>query len=98
MRENKKKEKTPLAESDPRFDKSLEEFAKLVAEELDEERRGVLEPFEAYTQRIKSKIHADLDQFRSRFSKGYYLLLEELKKDTPSKKEDDTPGPNDIKP
>lgn len=95
MKEAKKREKsfpTEGSEEDKLYEKSLDDFAKLLAEE--EERKEVLEPFEAYSKRIKTRIHSNLEQFRTRFAKGYHVLLEELSKEKP----DQGPGPTDIRP
>ena len=73
----KRKEQPPQEEQE--LEKALDEFAKLVAEEGEVSLQRELEPFEHYSQRIKAKIHGNVDQFRSRFTKGYRVLLEELR-------------------
>jgi len=84
MKGKHKKEKT--TEDEQTYEKSLDEFARLMAEGMDNERRGAIEPFEVYSERVKARIHADLDQFRNRFAKGYQALLEELSHEDSLKK------------
>jgi iron-sulfur cluster repair protein YtfE (RIC family) len=50
-------------------------------EEAKEHHRSELEPFELYAAKIRSKVHANVDEFRTRFAKGYHVLLEELGKE-----------------
>lgn len=77
MNSMKRKGQPPQEEQE--LEKALDEFAKLVAEEEEGSPHRDFEPLEQYSHRIKAKIHANMDQFRSRFTKGYRVLLEELK-------------------
>lgn len=75
----KKKEKPSLTdEEEAEREKCLEMLATAFAEDLFAKQKMALEPFEAYLQKIKLSLYADADQFRTRFSRGYRILLEEL--------------------
>jgi hypothetical protein len=79
------------------FERSIDELVLAIVEGLREHHRSDVEPFEVYTQRIRAKIHSNANLFRSRFSRGYHTLLEELKKDN-SKYKGPLNGGNTIKP
>lgn len=79
MKSRKKKDKSSVMDSHTEaFDSIVDELAEAVMEELNEKHSNALEPFEQYAQNVRSKLHGDLDAFRSRFVRGYHSLLEEL--------------------
>lgn len=59
-------------------DRSIEEAADMVLESLQEGYQTEWEPFEGYTHKLRSHIHADQQAFRQKFAKGYESLLEML--------------------
>ena len=83
-------------ESDEAYEKAIDELANLVSEEMRGHPQNSLEPFDAYVARIKAKVHADMDKFRQRFSKGYHALIKEIEKEHPGHK--GPPGPGAIRP
>lgn len=78
MKSRKKKEKTAVAEQETSFESVVDGLAEAVVEELKDEHVNELDPFEHYAQKIRGKIHTDLNIFRSRFVKGYNALMEEI--------------------
>lgn len=78
---HKKKTKNLVENEDEVFERSIDELAEAIAEESRESYTNKLEPFEVYAERVRMKIHENFNQFRKRFSRGYRLLLEEIKKD-----------------
>lgn len=85
MREEKKKNKIIVAEvANADYDKCIEELAQALAEGMRVQRTTSLEPFEVYAERVKAKILGDMNKFRTRFTKGYQVLLEELAKNSQS--------------
>lgn len=96
MKESKKKVKvTTKTLAD--FDKCIEDLAEVIIEDAKEHHYSELEPFESYAAKVRTKIHANMEQFRDRFAKGYKILLEELEKNSPSQKES-PPDDKSIKP
>lgn len=78
---HKKKTKNLFEHDDEVFERSIDELAEAIAEESRESYTNKLEPFEVYAERARMKLHENFNQFRRRFSRGYRLLLEEIKKD-----------------
>ncbi len=76
----KKKKPKAIQESPEMLDKAAEDFAEVVVNSFRENYHSEMEPFEAYAARIKAKIYDDITEFRSRFAKGYHVLLDELGK------------------
>jgi len=96
MSTQRKKDKgSPTLSRDEKLDDSIKEFADLVVESLKEGYRNDLEPFEVYAQKIRSHIHANAEEFRTRFSRGYHVLLDELKRECGDSSSKDK---NSIKP
>lgn len=85
----------PRNKKDDHFEKCIEEFAEVIVEDSKEQYRSDLEPFELYAARVKSKVHANMEEFRSRFAKGYHILLDELQKES---KKEEPPKPGSIRP
>jgi hypothetical protein len=83
-------------ESEEMYEKAINDLANLVSEEMRGHPSMSMEPFDAYAARIKAKIHADMNEFRTRFSRGYHALIKELEKEHPKHKE--PPGPGAIRP
>lgn len=80
MKNRRKKEKSlPGAKLEENFGSVVEELTEAVTEEMDHAKEGeTMEPFEQYAQKVRSRMHADFNAFRSRFVKGYNALLGEL--------------------
>jgi hypothetical protein len=68
------------SEFDTKYEKSVEEMADAVIDSLKVDYQSDLEPFERYAERVKAKIHSNVDNFRGRLSKGYKAILEEIEK------------------
>jgi hypothetical protein len=60
------------------FDKSVDKLADSILEEVKEGYDSQLESFDNYAEKTRNEIHANMDQFRNRFLKGYEILLDEL--------------------
>ena len=75
-----KKTKIKLEEADSDYDAAINELANIVVDNIHEEYRNDLEPFEVYAQKVRSQLHANIGEFRSRFVNGYRVLIEELRK------------------
>lgn len=94
MKENRRKGKFPVEDVQEDYEKCIQELAEIVSEGLKDQHTTSLEPFDIYADRVRSKIHANMDTFKSRFVKGYEVLLEELNKEIPnSEKGTDTIRP-----
>jgi hypothetical protein len=86
MREEKRKTKVAVdMEVEADYEKSIQEFADAMIEEHRDQKTSDFEPFEAYAEKVKAKFYSDADQFRSRFARGYSVLLEELEKELAEK-------------
>jgi len=66
-------------------DVSMQDVANLALETLVESYKTDGEPFEVYAQKLKSHIHTDPEVFRHRFTQGYEMMMDILRK--PEKKE-----------
>lgn len=66
--------------STPSEEKMIEEIADLVIESLKPNYHQNLESFEAYAERVRTRIHLDIAHFRERFRHGYQVLVEELER------------------
>lgn len=69
----KGKKKTSVATQ-----RAIDDLVDAVVESLRVEYHGQLEPVEAYTQRVRERLHADVMRFRQRFHHGYEVLQAEL--------------------
>lgn len=78
MKNNKKKDKPLISKSDENFASVIDELTEAMTEDLGNEKNETLEPFEQYAQKVRGRMHADFNAFRSRFVKGYNALLEEI--------------------
>lgn len=77
----KKKIKASLEDADDAMrEKCIDDLAISIAEELHARQQLPLEPFEAYLQKIRLSLYADQELFRTRFARGYRVLLEELER------------------
>lgn len=76
MDEKKKKgkEKQKLADGDP----VMYEFSDFVLESLEQISMGDLETIDNYAARLRAHVHSDPKIFRSRFLKGYDVLLDTI--------------------
>lgn len=96
MKEGKKKGKAGIKEKEEgEYEKCIEELADVIVEGMHGEHHSEFEPLEIYVAKVKAKVHANMDEFRSRFSKGYHVLLEELQKQSP---QENKPKPGSIRP
>jgi hypothetical protein len=83
MRGSRRKGKASLVDEEEAMrEKAIEVLASAIVEDLDERQRLPLEPFEAYQQKIKFSLYADLDLFCTRFARGYRVLMEELERES----------------
>ena len=89
--------KTSEDEEDPLYTQAVNVFTEAVVENLEEEHKMTIEPFEAYAQKIRSKVHSNLNEFRTRFNRGYHVLIDEIAKEQ-KKPSDEDPGKRIIKP
>lgn len=82
MREHKYSEEEPSerSRSKEQEEAAIEEIADLVLESLAEDYKTEGEPFEVYAQKLKSHIHTDSEVFKHRFTQGYELMMEILRK------------------
>lgn len=79
MKNRKKKEKISTdAKLEKNFANVIEGLTEALTEELSNENIKSMEPFEQYAQKVRGRMHADFNTFRSRFVKGYNALLEEI--------------------
>lgn len=46
---------------------------------VEDEYKSEAEPFERYTKKVRLQLYQDLNNYASRFVKGYQILLKELK-------------------
>ncbi|MDP1834862.1 MAG: hypothetical protein Q8K75_02940 [Chlamydiales bacterium] len=60
------------------IEKSIEEFADVTVELLRGDYHSSLEPFEAYSARIKLELVNQMETYQERLLKGYEVLLREL--------------------
>lgn len=61
-------------------EESFKYLADAVTESLKEGCKSEMESFEVYTQKMRSHLHSDPQAFRTRFLRGYQVLLDELAK------------------
>ena len=93
----KKKIPTSVAEADVEFKKSVDALTEVIIEDLKEEYHNDLEPFDAYAQRVRAQVHANMEDFRDRFLEGYEVLLQELvSQQVKSEPVQDKPPPGTI--
>lgn len=79
MKGHKKKDKSSEdAKFESNFANEIDELTEAMTEELDREKCEASDPFEHYVQKVRGKMHSDFELFRSRFVKGYNVLLEEI--------------------
>lgn len=82
MKRHKDSENVPLADqSDEILENVFSDLLSAIAEEEKESIAHETEAFDNYVQRVRSKSHLDFPLFQNRFTKGYQVLLEELKKE-----------------
>ncbi len=81
MSGSKKKGKASIVDEEEAMrEKSLETLAAAFAEDLYARQQMPLEPFEAYLQKVKLSLYSNFDLFRTRFSRGYRVILDELER------------------
>lgn len=97
MAEQKKKIPVSIAEADVEFKQSVDALTEVLIEELKGDYRTDLEPFDAYAQRVRAQVHANMQDFRDRFLEGYEVLLQELvSQQTKAESIQDKPPPGTI--
>ena len=78
---SKKRTKAPLEDVDEVMrEKYIDNLASALAEDLYARQQLPMEPLEAYLQKIRLSLYADQEHFRTRFARGYRVLLEELER------------------
>jgi hypothetical protein len=83
MSGSKKKGKASVADEEEAIrEKCLETLATAFAEDLYARQQMPLEPFEAYLQKVKLSLYTNFELFRTRFSRGYRVILDELEKES----------------
>ncbi|MBA3816560.1 MAG: hypothetical protein H0X29_08595 [Parachlamydiaceae bacterium] len=81
MKNRKKNDITIDPEHEENYASMIEDLAEAVTEEIDHEKNEAIEPFEQYVLKVRGRMHTDIKAFRSRFAKGYSVLLDELVRD-----------------
>lgn len=61
------------------FQRSVSDLTEAFVEDMEEMMLKDLEPYEAYANHIRHQVCGNLEQFRSRFTRGYQALLNEMK-------------------
>ena len=80
MKNHKSKGKSSVVEHDEiEFDEDCKVLIEALVEAEKEALAEQVDPFENYVQRVHSKLCLEEDIFRTRFTKGYHTLIEELK-------------------
>lgn len=77
---SKGKIKHKIPEAEPESDQAIDELVDMILENVHDEYHNDLEPFEIYAQKVRSQLHSNIVEFRSRFVKGYKVLIDELQK------------------
>lgn len=95
MSENKKQKSMQIAQSDVDFEKSVDQLTDAILEDLKAGYKSELEPFEAYSARVRAQIHENMDDFRDRFLQGYEILIQEIAKQYEKSSVKDTRVPPD---
>lgn len=68
-------------------ERAMDDLTDLVVESFQPDHRQTLEPFEVYASRVRARVHSDIARFRKRFHHGYRVLLDELARQHPKKRE-----------
>ena len=61
------------------YDESINDLTELVLQGIEEEYYSEFEPLAVYTNRLRARIHSEVNDYRGRCARGYLVLLEELK-------------------
>lgn len=69
--------KKPINEE---VEKAIDSFIETYIESLRDTYNNPLEPFEAYSNRMRAEIYRDANEFKERFTRGFYILMEQLQK------------------
>lgn len=79
------------------FKGAVDELVDTIVDDLEEGYQSDLESFDVHSQRIRKEIHANMEEFRTHFLKGYDVLLEELTQQYGgAKTTEEKPPPNAI--
>lgn len=78
MKDEHRKGPTHPMKHDESLDKVFDTLAEALHEDEMNRVSSNLESFDSYVERMHARIYRDLSLFRSRFSNGYRVLLEEL--------------------
>ena len=57
------------------------DLAEAIVESLKDQPPDDLDPLEGYVLKVRTKVHTNLSIFRTRFLRGYKVLIEEVSKD-----------------
>lgn len=57
------------------------DLAEAIVESLKDQPSGDLDPVEGYVLKVRTKVHTNLNIFRTRFLRGYKVLIEEVARD-----------------
>jgi hypothetical protein len=62
------------------FIEAIDRLADIIIEGARDEYQSELEPFDAYSAKLRLQIRDNMSQFRTRFMRGYEVIIAELKK------------------
>lgn len=79
-RKKEKEETSIFSHSREDEERAMDELGSLIIDSLKEGSLSDAEPFESYISKVRSHLYSDPETFTARFSKGYFVLLEELSK------------------
>lgn len=80
MTVSKRKDKQTVKEEQPEMPDAdiMVRFAEIVSHNILERDLSCVESFELYAHTLRAHLHSNPDIFKTRFSAGYSILLEEL--------------------
>jgi hypothetical protein len=61
----------------------IEELADFLLEESSVYNEGIQDPFEEYSNRVKSHLFADSHRFKDRFAQGFHAIMKEIESRSP---------------
>jgi hypothetical protein len=57
------------------------DLIEVIIENLEEEYRSEIEPFEQYSKRVRLHLFKQMNEYAEKFTKGHQAIMEELRKD-----------------
>ncbi len=66
-------------EEDAAFDRAVDTLANIFTDSAKSQHQSELESFSMYTQKIHNECHKTLSCFRTRFARGYQVLMKKVK-------------------